>query len=348
MAAGPTAAPFAARRLGRRLAVAAAQPRRSSAALGDLAAVGRAGVVRRHGRGGRRRPARGRRRRRRDLRPDHPRRGRALPGARRACRSPARSTPRRGRRCSSPTCPSWARAARRSSPSTTAAATAAPTPATPDGSEPRLDRPKTGRRRRRKRRRSAPATTRRTDVDRRGHEPRGDDEAARPTPDEPGAALRRPCTTARRLRRGPDRHAGRRARRPASTARTAARHAHAGKDIAAPTGTAVRAAQCGTVTKAGADGGGYGNLVCIQHEGGVSTCYAHLSQINTKGLLRPRRRRDRQGRLHRLAAPARTCTSRSARTARPSTRTPYLSGSKSIAGAPPKTAAGKPRTARSP
>ncbi|MDA0185233.1 peptidoglycan DD-metalloendopeptidase family protein, partial [Solirubrobacter phytolaccae] len=59
-------------------------------------------------------------------------------------------------------------------------------------------------------------------------------------------------------------------------------HAHAGKDIAAPTGTAVRAAQCGTVTKAGMDGSGYGNLVCIEHEGGVSTCYAHLSQINTK------------------------------------------------------------------
>src|SRR4029079_13054907 len=31
-------------------------------------------------------------------------------------------------------------------------------------------------------------------------------------------------------------------------------HTHAGQDIAAPTGTAVRAAQCGTVTTAGADG----------------------------------------------------------------------------------------------
>ena len=58
-------------------------------------------------------------------------------------------------------------------------------------------------------------------------------------------------------------------------------HTHAGQDIAAPTGTAVRAAQCGTVTTAGADGSGYGNLVCIQHEGGVSTCYAHLSEIDT-------------------------------------------------------------------
>ena len=57
-------------------------------------------------------------------------------------------------------------------------------------------------------------------------------------------------------------------------------HTHAGKDIAAPTGTTVRAAQCGTVTQAGADSGGYGNLVCIQHAGGVSTCYAHLSEID--------------------------------------------------------------------
>jgi len=59
-------------------------------------------------------------------------------------------------------------------------------------------------------------------------------------------------------------------------------HAHAGKDISARTGTAVRAAQCGTVTKAGWDNGGYGNLVCIEHEGGISTCYAHLSSVDTK------------------------------------------------------------------
>ncbi|HET6550259.1 MAG TPA: peptidoglycan DD-metalloendopeptidase family protein [Solirubrobacter sp.] len=58
-------------------------------------------------------------------------------------------------------------------------------------------------------------------------------------------------------------------------------HMHAGKDIAAPAGTAVRAAQCGTVTQAGATSGGYGNLVCIQHAAGVTTCYAHLSEIGT-------------------------------------------------------------------
>ncbi len=55
-------------------------------------------------------------------------------------------------------------------------------------------------------------------------------------------------------------------------------HAHAGEDIAAPTGTPVRAAQCGTVSEAGTESG-YGNLVCIQHAGGISTCYAHLSEI---------------------------------------------------------------------
>src|SRR4029078_1167132 len=38
------------------------------------------------------------------------------------------------------------------------------------------------------------------------------------------------------------------------------------------------AAQCGTVSQAGTESG-YGNIVCIQHAGGVSTCYAHLSAI---------------------------------------------------------------------
>src|SRR3712207_4634858 len=54
-------------------------------------------------------------------------------------------------------------------------------------------------------------------------------------------------------------------------------HAHAGVDIAAPTGTPVVAAQCGTVTQSGAQGA-YGLLVCVDHGGGVSSCYAHLSE----------------------------------------------------------------------
>ena len=51
---------------------------------------------------------------------------------------------------------------------------------------------------------------------------------------------------------------------------------HAGLDIAVPAGTGIRAADGGTVVLA-AWTGGYGNYVCIQHTGSLSTCYAHLS-----------------------------------------------------------------------
>ncbi len=57
-------------------------------------------------------------------------------------------------------------------------------------------------------------------------------------------------------------------------------HRHGGLDIAAASGTAVRAALCGTVTQAGAQGA-YGNLICIRHTSAFSTCYAHLSSFNT-------------------------------------------------------------------
>ncbi|MFN4089686.1 MAG: M23 family metallopeptidase [Alphaproteobacteria bacterium] len=50
---------------------------------------------------------------------------------------------------------------------------------------------------------------------------------------------------------------------------------HAGIDLAAPTGTPVRAAVAGTVQTA-AWNGGYGNYVRIAH-GGVDTAYAHLN-----------------------------------------------------------------------
>jgi hypothetical protein len=53
---------------------------------------------------------------------------------------------------------------------------------------------------------------------------------------------------------------------------------HDGIDIAAPTGTAVRAAACGTVSMAGQQSG-YGNMVCITHTSQFSTCYAHLSSF---------------------------------------------------------------------
>jgi murein DD-endopeptidase MepM/ murein hydrolase activator NlpD len=53
---------------------------------------------------------------------------------------------------------------------------------------------------------------------------------------------------------------------------------HDGIDIAAPTGTPVRAAACGTLSTAGQQSG-YGNIVCITHTSQFSTCYAHLSRF---------------------------------------------------------------------
>ena len=54
---------------------------------------------------------------------------------------------------------------------------------------------------------------------------------------------------------------------------------HPGIDIGVPTGTPIRAAGAGVVQIAGPNGG-YGNYTCVGHGGGVSTCYAHQSQIN--------------------------------------------------------------------
>ena len=53
---------------------------------------------------------------------------------------------------------------------------------------------------------------------------------------------------------------------------------HAGVDIASPAGTPIRAAASGSVAMAGWMGG-YGQYTCIQHGGGVATCYAHQSSI---------------------------------------------------------------------
>jgi murein DD-endopeptidase MepM/ murein hydrolase activator NlpD len=53
---------------------------------------------------------------------------------------------------------------------------------------------------------------------------------------------------------------------------------HAGIDIAAPGGTPIRAADSGQVVIAGWVGG-YGNYVCVQHTGSLSTCYAHQPGI---------------------------------------------------------------------
>jgi murein DD-endopeptidase MepM/ murein hydrolase activator NlpD len=51
---------------------------------------------------------------------------------------------------------------------------------------------------------------------------------------------------------------------------------HAGIDIAAPSGTPIHAAAGGSVVLAGWTGG-YGNYTCIDHGGGLATCYAHQS-----------------------------------------------------------------------
>lgn len=53
---------------------------------------------------------------------------------------------------------------------------------------------------------------------------------------------------------------------------------HTGLDIAAVTGTPIRAAQSGTVDYSGRNRG-YGNYVRINHGGGMQTAYAHMSRI---------------------------------------------------------------------
>lgn len=54
---------------------------------------------------------------------------------------------------------------------------------------------------------------------------------------------------------------------------------HSGTDIAMPMGAYIIAANDGVVTKAGYSSTGYGNMVLIDHGGGVSTLYGHGSEI---------------------------------------------------------------------
>ena len=56
---------------------------------------------------------------------------------------------------------------------------------------------------------------------------------------------------------------------------------HQGLDVGAPTGRPITAAKSGKVIVAGWSGG-YGNLVVIDHGGGLSTAYAHQSRIAVK------------------------------------------------------------------
>ncbi len=53
---------------------------------------------------------------------------------------------------------------------------------------------------------------------------------------------------------------------------------HEGVDIAVPSGTPIRAASAGSIALA-APTGGYGNYTCVNHGGGLSTCYAHQSSF---------------------------------------------------------------------
>lgn len=63
--------------------------------------------------------------------------------------------------------------------------------------------------------------------------------------------------------------------------------AHKGVDYAAPTGTVIKAAGDGRVSFVGTQGG-YGRVVILEHGGGVSTLYAHMSRF-AKGLKRGER-----------------------------------------------------------
>jgi len=56
---------------------------------------------------------------------------------------------------------------------------------------------------------------------------------------------------------------------------------HTGVDIAVPEGTPVRAMAAGVVRFAG-ESGEYGRAIIVDHRGGWSTLYAHLSEIHVQ------------------------------------------------------------------
>jgi murein DD-endopeptidase MepM/ murein hydrolase activator NlpD len=57
---------------------------------------------------------------------------------------------------------------------------------------------------------------------------------------------------------------------------------HTGVDIGADKGASIVAANSGTVIMAQYDKNGYGNMVVIDHGGGITTLYAHASKILVK------------------------------------------------------------------
>ena len=64
---------------------------------------------------------------------------------------------------------------------------------------------------------------------------------------------------------------------------------HAGIDLAGPVGTPIYATADGTVSTAGWNNGGYGNLVKVEHGRGIETRYGHLSAILVREGQRVRR-----------------------------------------------------------
>ena len=56
---------------------------------------------------------------------------------------------------------------------------------------------------------------------------------------------------------------------------------HRGVDLDVPTGTPVHAMAAGRVRFAGVMRG-FGNVVWIDHRGGIATGYAHLSEISVR------------------------------------------------------------------
>lgn len=58
-------------------------------------------------------------------------------------------------------------------------------------------------------------------------------------------------------------------------------HIHQGLDIAAKTGTPIKAVAEGTVTYSGSMGG-YGNIIIIDHGNGIETYYGHCSKLYAK------------------------------------------------------------------
>ena len=67
-----------------------------------------------------------------------------------------------------------------------------------------------------------------------------------------------------------------------SSYRSADRPSHAGIDLAAPSGTPIRAVACGVVSflQGTEQTGGYGNYICVKHTSSLTTCYAHLSSFS--------------------------------------------------------------------